>query len=86
MKEFTKYLKNEMDKDIKRITRRNHTKDNNRTQEQIEQSNNDKYNYYVDKWNGFVLDRKCETKTQYDICATMIDICIKYLYKKGELA
>ena len=73
MKEFTKYLKNEAEKDTKKLRVTNNTKDRERTSEQKYQSKCDRFNYYWKKWDS--LYYKCETKTQENSLPSFTRMC-----------
>ena len=77
MKEFTKYLKNEAEKDIKKIRVTNNTKDRERTSEQKYQSKCDRFNYFWKKWD--TLYYKCETKTQEKIVCQVLQECVNMM-------
>ena len=66
MREFTKTLKNEREKDIMAIYAHNNSKIRKRTPEQNEQAYSDKSNFYLNKWNAFL--EKAETVAQKNIC------------------
>lgn len=67
MREYTRFLKEEYNKDFYKIVNQvSNTKLRKRSQEQNKQAAMDKYNYYNNKWNGFL--RKCETQAQVDYC------------------
>lgn len=70
MRTFTRTLKVNYERDIKQYGRRNNSKDNKRTVEQIAQSEKDKKAFYLEKWVSF--RQEAETKAQKDICDSMI--------------
>ena len=70
MRESTKRLKNEMKKDICMIYAHNNSKSNKRTNEQNEQSRNDKVKFYKEKWEHKF--RHCETKAQKNYCLNVL--------------
>ncbi len=66
MKEFTRFLKDEAEKDIAKIYSNNNNKERKRSAEQNAQSLNDKSNFYKNKWTDLIL--KAETVAQKNIC------------------
>ena len=70
MKEFTRFLKEQQDKDFEAYRMHNNTKYAKRTSEQNEQALNDKRNYYKNKWEN--LKAQSETVAQKRICENMI--------------
>ena len=70
MKEFTRVLKTEAEKDISKIYYQNNNKRYNRNTEQNEQAKADKYWFYYKKWAD--LRSKCETKSQIECCEDML--------------
>lgn len=70
MRESTKRLKNEMKKDIWKISLVNNSKLNKRTPEQNTQSRNDKVKFYKEKWEHKF--RHCETKAQKEYCLNVL--------------
>lgn len=75
MKEFTKTLRNEYDKDFKALHAHNNSKISRRTPEQNAQAHNDKVNFYLKKWNELLGN--VETVTQKNICDKMLGIIKK---------
>ena len=82
MKEFTKYLKNEAEKDTKKLRTSNNTKDSKRTSYQKYQSKCDRFNYFWKKWD--TLYYKCETKTQEKIVCQVLQECINMMERGFE--
>ena len=70
MKEFTRILKAEAEKDKGAILNRNNSKTEKRRQRQIEQSRKDKFNYYNRKWSEYA--EQAETDAQKEICKDML--------------
>lgn len=70
MKEFTKTLKAEAEKDKAKIYYHNNSQRAKRTYEQNEQAKADKHNFYFKKWSD--LRSKCETKAQIECCEDML--------------
>ena len=70
MRESTKSLKNEMKKDIWKMSIVNNSKLNKRTNEQNEQSRNDKVKFYKEKWEHKL--RHSETKAQKAYCLNVL--------------
>ena len=70
MRESTKSLKNEMKKDIWKMSIVNNSKLNKRTTEQNEQSRKDKVKFYKEKWEHKF--RHCETKAQKNYCLNVL--------------
>lgn len=71
MRESTKILKAEMEKDIKKIQEKNNSKIKKRTNEQNRQVIEDKVKYYTDKWNE--LSKEAETETQKEYCKRVLE-------------
>lgn len=71
MREFTKVLREEREKDIVGIHAHNNSKIKNRTVEQNRQAFEDKKRFYLDKWNK--LSNQAETVAQNNICVDMLD-------------
>ena len=82
MKEFTKYLKNEAEKDTKKLRTTNNTKDSKRTSEQKYQSKCDRFKHYWIKWD--TLYYKCETKTQEKIVCQVLEECVNMMKRGGK--
>ena len=70
MRESTKALKNEMKKDICKMSFVNNSRFNKRTPEQNTQSRNDKVKFYKEKWEHKF--RHCETKAQKEYCLNVL--------------
>lgn len=70
MKTFTRILRAEYANDFNRCKQRNNSKDSERTAEQIAQSEKDKKEHYLKKWENF--RQQAETKAQKEICDFMI--------------
>ena len=77
MKEFTKILKNEAEKDTKKLRTSNNIKDSKRTSDQKYQSKCDRFHYFWKKWD--TLYYKCETKTQEKIVCQVLQECINMM-------
>lgn len=75
MKEFTKTLRNEYDKDFKALHSHNNSKISKRTPEQNAQAHNDKVNFLLKKWNE--LSGNAETTVQKTMCNRMLGIIMK---------
>lgn len=72
MRDFTRTLRNEMDKDFEKITYRNNSKFYKMSEEEQQQSINNKKAHYTNKWTGYL--RECETPSQKAICNRMITL------------
>lgn len=70
MKTFTRFLRANYANDFKRCKQRNNSKDGERTSEQIAQSEKDKKEHYLKKWESF--RENAETKAQKEICDRML--------------
>lgn len=70
MKESTRILKAEAEKDINRIYYCNNSKLERMSSEQIEQHRRDKYNHYLTKWNDLL--KSCETVAQRNYCKNVL--------------
>ena len=70
MRESTKLLKNEMNKDIWMLYAYNNSKSNKRTPEQKKQSRNDKVKFYKEKWEHKF--RHAETNAQRKYCLNVL--------------
>ena len=71
MREFTKVLRAEREKDIKAISSHNNSKIKNRTLEQNEKAFEDRKRFYLDKWQK--LREQAETVAQIDMCNDMLN-------------
>lgn len=71
MRDYTRFLRNEKDKDIHLIWQHNNSKIAKRTPKQNEQAYHDKMNFYLNKWDKLL--NKAETRAQKDICNRMIN-------------
>lgn len=65
MKERTRWIKKELDADLSKMRFRNNSKDEKRTDEQIEQSQNARADYYTRKWEGILNDADTEAQRKY---------------------
>lgn len=65
MKERTRWIKKELDADLSKMRFRNNSKDAKRTDEQIEQSQNARADYYTKKWEGILNDADTEAQRRY---------------------
>lgn len=72
MKTFTKYLKDEQDKDLRRFRIHNNTKEAKRTPEQNEQHKNDRVSFYNTKWSKLL--NESQTPAQKRICLNMLSL------------
>ena len=70
MREFTRTLKAEAEKDIAKIYYHNNSKQRKRTGEQNTQAQSDKYWFYYKKWID--LRSKCDTKAQIECCEDVL--------------
>ena len=76
MKQYTRFLKDEMEKDLNCIYQRNNHKYSLRTPEQNAQALEDKRNHYLKKWRALAAD--CQTVAQKRRAATMLELIAKY--------
>ena len=81
MKDFTRQLKEERYIDIKHIRQQRNNTLSKRTQQRLQQTQDNNYTYYFVKWLKYF--KQCETRTQKRICECVINYLISITEKEN---